>query len=121
MLSQKNVVWNIKNAIKCILGKSYYFLSFGRSHPYNELVTISRRDTALYIAANMHKAVSFFSPKELLAYSLNLCNFEGEFLEFGVYKAGSINFIASKIQNKTIWGFDSFYGLGILFRLEIFP
>ncbi|MCL4448037.1 MAG: class I SAM-dependent methyltransferase [Thermoplasmatales archaeon] len=35
----------------------------------------------------------------------------GLFLEFGVYKGSSLNFIAKKINNETIYGFDSFEGL----------
>lgn len=107
----KNLMWKTKNFVKYLLGKFYEILSYGRNHPYNELVKISRHSTAIYIEKNLYSAISFYSPKDLLAYSLGLCNLNGEFLEFGVYKAGSINFIASKITSKTIWGFDSFQGL----------
>lgn len=36
---------------------------------------------------------------------------DGLYLEFGVYKGGSINYISEKIGNHIIWGFDSFEGL----------
>ena len=36
---------------------------------------------------------------------------DGLFLEFGVYKGTSINFISSLIPDKKIYGFDSFGGL----------
>ena len=43
--------------------------------------------------------------------SLKIANENSLFLEFGVYKGESINFFASKIKNKKIFGFDSFKGL----------
>lgn len=38
-------------------------------------------------------------------------NEQGLFLEFGVYKGKSINYMAERIGNNTIYGFDSFEGL----------
>ena len=46
-----------------------------------------------------------------LKESLKEVKLEGEILEFGVFKAHSINIIAEIFQNKTIHGFDSFEGL----------
>lgn len=36
---------------------------------------------------------------------------DGSFLEFGVYKGASVNYIATRRPDKTIHGFDSFEGL----------
>lgn len=36
---------------------------------------------------------------------------EGEILEFGVYQGGTINFMAERFSNQTLYGFDSFEGL----------
>lgn len=44
-------------------------------------------------------------------YSLSQVKVEGLYLEFGVYKARSINYIALKKQDKIVYGFDSFDGL----------
>jgi predicted O-methyltransferase YrrM len=35
----------------------------------------------------------------------------GSYVEFGVYKGATINFIAASCPEKKIWGFDSFEGL----------
>lgn len=36
---------------------------------------------------------------------------EGSILEFGVYRGGTINLLADKFKNQTLYGFDSFEGL----------
>jgi len=46
-----------------------------------------------------------------LKESLKEIKIDGEILEFGVYKGGSINIIAETFKNKIVHGFDSFEGL----------
>lgn len=41
----------------------------------------------------------------------NIKNKDGLYLEFGVYKGDSINYISKRIGNNTVYGFDSFEGL----------
>ena len=36
---------------------------------------------------------------------------DGSILEFGVYRGGTINLLADKFKNQTLYGFDSFEGL----------
>ena len=45
---------------------------------------------------------------------------DGHMAEFGVYKGESINHIASMYNNKTILGFDSFWGLEENFSIDFF-
>jgi len=59
----------------------------------------------------MPKAVSYFSPRELLLNALSRASKEGEYAEFGVYRGASLNVIARFVEDKTVWGFDSFEGL----------
>ena len=44
-------------------------------------------------------------------FALEQASRAGLFLEFGVWKGASINYIADKLPEKTIYGFDSFEGL----------
>jgi len=53
----------------------------------------------------------FSSRLELLDHTLNSISFDGLILEFGVYQGESINYIAKRLPNKNIFGFDSFEGL----------
>ena len=55
---------------------------------------------------------SFRSTKDIQKHCIDQVVLEdGLFLEFGVYKGTSINFISSLIPDKKIYGFDSFEGL----------
>ena len=40
-----------------------------------------------------------------------ILNVPGDIFEFGVYKGGTINYLAHKMPNSIIYGFDSFQGL----------
>ena len=53
----------------------------------------------------------------LLTHAIENANTDGAFLEFGVYKGASINFIADTVGNNiTVHGFDSFTGLPTFWR-----
>lgn len=67
---------------------------------------------------NKHKMAKFASRDMLFNHSLSNVNVEGLYMEFGVYKGSSINYIASKIADKTIYGFDSFEGLPEDFNVQ---
>lgn len=58
-----------------------------------------------------YKNVAVFSRSGNLRYAVEQVSVEGVYLEFGVFKGESINFIADLISPKTIYGFDSFVGL----------
>jgi len=49
--------------------------------------------------------------KQDLDYGLSLCEVDGLYLEFGVFKGTTINHCSSKMRNKIFYGFDSFEGL----------
>ncbi len=57
------------------------------------------------------EGIAFPSATDLIVYSLECVRIPGSYLEFGVHTGGSINLSAEKIAPKTIYGFDSFYGL----------
>ena len=46
-----------------------------------------------------------------LLNALKNVTLDGHYMEFGVWHGGSINFIANQVEDKTIYGFDSFQGL----------
>lgn len=69
-------------------------------------------DTARYMNENMVSVPVFNSRYALLEHCLiEEADDKGLFMEFGVYKGRSINFIASIMMFNTIYGFDSFEGL----------
>lgn len=75
-----------------------------------ELQRRALSQTVDFVEKNMATTKSFTDNISLLQYSLNLTKNDGLFLEFGVYKGKTINFIASNIDQQ-VYGFDSFEGL----------
>lgn len=55
--------------------------------------------------------LEFESRNKLLQHSISKVKVNGLFMEFGVFEGVSINYIASLIPNKKVYGFDSFKGL----------
>lgn len=67
-------------------------------------------DSASFIERELPMAPSYRSKLQLLEASLAEVRGSGSYCEFGVYKGGTINFIASRVK-ATVHGFDSFEGL----------
>jgi hypothetical protein len=67
-------------------------------------------ETADFAKKNLFNAIPFDNKFKILDYALKQATNDGLFLEFGVFKGETINFISSKVKN-TIYGFDSFEGL----------
>lgn len=59
---------------------------------------------------------NFLDNKTLWNYCLENSNKEGLFLEFGVWKGYSINYMSSFLPQKKFYGFDSFEGLPEFWR-----
>jgi predicted O-methyltransferase YrrM len=68
------------------------------------------QETAEFVDQNLQKLQSHPDKWALLRFALQETSVPGLYLEFGVYKGGSINFIADHTRNQ-IHGFDSFEGL----------
>lgn len=74
----------------------------------------AKRETAEYVLHRMKGSVNLFDVRfSLIEWLLNekVNDNLGMFLEFGVAKGDSINFISAFKPTKTIYGFDSFEGL----------
>ena len=89
----------------------YDSIDYARKHPISTLRDIAHEETIEFIQQNCPRAVGHRSSRKLLNFSLKHVDIDGAFMEFGVYKGGSISYIAKKRPDQTIHGFDSFYGL----------
>jgi hypothetical protein len=79
----------------------------------NVVAVLERRaveDSADYIAAAMPQALALRSREELWDFAIRNVGAEGVWLEFGVFKGYSINYLADRAPGK-VYGFDSFRGL----------
>ena len=85
------------------------------AHDLNfELQSIARREAAVYVREHMSSAVMYSDRWGLLRAAVEEAPREGLFMEFGVEKGASANFIAQNLNGRDgamLHGFDSFEGL----------
>lgn len=89
----------------------YQALDVGTVHPVRELSLRALTQTADYIEEAMPDALGFFTQREVTEFTLQEINLEGHYLEFGVFRGGTIRFMAKRVGKNIIHGFDSFEGL----------
>ena len=76
------------------------------------LTRVTAAQSAKFIIEKMPKVISFGDLGKYLQHVLaQTQNRSGLFMEFGVYKGNSINFISATVPDKIVYGFDSFEGL----------
>lgn len=70
-------------------------------------------DSADYAEQHMQNALVFFDESKVAMYdyAISKISFDGLIGEFGVYQGNVVNYLAQKMPDKTIYGFDSFNGL----------
>jgi len=102
----ERIMWRILKANGYLNAGYDYDLS-------HQLKKRALEETIQFIDKNMPNAMCFSpSPKErLLDYALSKISKKGDILEFGVRAGESITYIAQKLKDRTIHGFDSFEGL----------
>ena len=76
--------------------------------------------SADYVEQNMPDVTCVTSGYKYFLYEFipHKLTIDGHIAQFGVWRGESINFLASVIGNKIIWGFDSFYGLEEDFSMD---
>lgn len=88
------------------------YLDFARLHPAREMKRLALEESVEYVRTHMPRAIGMESAREVLAMALDRTSLPGLYLEFGVYKGGTIRFIAAKVgRSQQVYGFDSFEGL----------
>src|SRR5262249_18026194 len=100
--------FRLKYVIYKIVCAVYQLGDVGRIHPMRERSRRALQRTTDYIERAMPDAVGFEAPAEVLAFALKMVKIEGHYLEFGVFTGGTIRFIARKVGDRIIHGFDSF-------------
>ena len=103
--------FKLKYVLYKIVCGFYQLFDVGRIHPMRERSMRALQRTVDYIERAMPDALGFDSQRELIDFALTETKIEGHYLEFGVYRGGTIRFIASRLPKRVIHGFDSFEGL----------
>lgn len=88
-------------------------LDFATLHPVRQLRRRAAVQSARFITDHMPGALSFYTSRQVLTYALSEMKLAGSILEFGVFKGGTIRFIAQQFPGRTVHGFDSFKGLPV--------
>jgi hypothetical protein len=76
-----------------------------------KVVIISIAKSIIYLIQDLNKAIKFNNRGDLFRHSISNVNNDGMFLEFGVFKGNTINFISNMVPDRLIFGFDSFEGM----------
>lgn len=103
--------FKLKSAVQRFLCEAREIIDFAGHHPTREMRHIALRETVEYIKANMLNAIGVYTSRQVLDIGLQSAKVNGHFLEFGVYRGGTISYIARMRPDVTIHGFDSFEGL----------
>jgi hypothetical protein len=103
--------FNFKYTLYKIVLPFFQLFDTGRMHPVRERSLRALNRSVDYIDANMPNTIGFETQKELMAYALDQAQVPGSYLEFGVFKGGTIRFMAKRKPNESFHGFDSFEGL----------
>jgi len=102
----------LKTSIQRWLFTLQDFWDFPRLHPAREMKRLALKESVQYAQTYMRTAVGMESSREVLASALQQVTVPGYYLEFGVYKGGTIGFIAKHVRSaQPVHGFDSFCGL----------
>ena len=104
--------FGLKTSIQKWLFTLQDFWDFPRLHPAREMKRLALQESVQYAQKYMRTAVGMESSREVLESALRQVAVAGHYLEFGVYKGGTIGFIAKQAgATQQVHGFDSFRGL----------
>ncbi len=104
--------YNFRSFVKAKICQVHDAVEYSTKHPYTLLKQEATTSTLNFIKKTCPRATGCRSPRQLIDIALQNVSIEdGLYLEFGVFKGHSIRYLASKLPNKIIYGFDSFEGL----------
>jgi len=114
--------WLKKLIKKKISGLAYHILEEDAKNIDRALQKKALESTVNFILneKRLIKSRVFENKYELLKYSISHITLDGLIIEFGIYKGETISFIANLLQNKQIYGFDSFEGLPETWRYNFY-
>ena len=76
------------------------FHDFPTLHPAHEMKVLALKESVEYAPKKMRRAVGVESSREVVAMGLEKVSVDGHYLEFGVFKGGTIRFIAGKVGSQ---------------------
>ncbi|MBI2345269.1 hypothetical protein HYV10_04350, partial [Candidatus Dependentiae bacterium] len=104
---KKNLLLGLLS-ILCIVYKITFSLSEEEQNIFSSNNYLIKNQSFLKLVKN---SIECYSSQEVMEIALGCVFLQGFYLEMGVFKGATINFIASIKEQETIYGFDSFEGL----------
>ena len=104
--------FRLKTTIQKWLVAFQDFRDFAQLHPAREIRKLAFEESVQYAKKHMRNSAGVESAREVLQLALRQVGVAGHYLEFGVYKGGTMRFIAGQVDvSRQVHGFDSFHGL----------
>ena len=101
-----------KTAIQTALFNLREILDYPRLHPAREMRRRALDESVAYLLGLPALPSSFATARQLMLHAIDEVRIKGLVVELGVYKGGTINFIAHHFSDEqSIHGFDTFTGL----------
>jgi hypothetical protein len=105
--------FQIRTFIQGVMSHALEAMDYATLHPTRLLRMAAATQSFEFVTEHMPGALSFYTSRQVLAYSLSQVTLPGSLLEFGVFKGGTIRYIARQCPDRSVHGFDSFEGLPI--------
>jgi predicted O-methyltransferase YrrM len=103
--------FRFRNFLQQLMCETREVFDFAADHPLREMRKLASAETVAYIQKNMASALGVYTKRQFLDLALKRVKIDGHYVEFGVYRGGSIRHIASRVRDKIVVGFDCFEGL----------
>jgi hypothetical protein len=103
--------FRIKTFVQKLLYNVQELLDYPTFHPGRAMLQAALGETVDYVRAHMAGAVAVETARQALDLALRHLPADGHVLECGVYKGGTIRYIAARVSRREVHGFDSFAGL----------
>ena len=101
----------LRNLVQSAMSHCYETIDFATLHPARALRKMAVAQSVAFIQQHMPDALSFYTAKQVLRHCLSQLRQPGMILRIGVFRGGSINYIANLQPQREVHGFDSFEGL----------
>jgi predicted O-methyltransferase YrrM len=102
---------SLRDLFKQNLLRIHDTFEYAHSHPYSLLRKDAHTTTVAFVRERCRGAVPCRSPEQLIDLALSRVQISGSYLEFGVYRGASLRYMAARLPQQEIHGFDSFEGL----------
>lgn len=104
--------FRLKTSVQKILCSLREIVDYPLMHPGRELALLALRESTEYAKEHMTDALPVETARQALDLAVKKVEVKGHFMEFGVYKGGTLRYIARQLPpGAVIHGFDSFEGL----------